>query len=87
MCSVCTKGVGEENSNEILINRSAVSLLGKSNFKPLSSSSSVITFVQGIYNYIPQTDHVSTVYNLAAILWLQYIVHIMILPTLNTLHF
>jgi membrane protein YdbS with pleckstrin-like domain len=56
-------------------------LLGKSNFRP---SSSVITFIQGIYNYISQTDHVSTVYNFAAVLWLQCIVYIMILPMLYT---
>jgi len=77
--------VGEENSNEILINIAAISLLGKSNFGPLSSS--VITFIQGIYNYIPQTDNVSMVYNFVAILWLQYIVHIILFPMLDTLHF
>jgi hypothetical protein len=25
----------------------------------------------GIYNYMPETNHVSTVYNAASILWLQ----------------
>jgi hypothetical protein len=27
--------------------------------------------MQGIYNYIPETNHVFRVYNVAAILWLQ----------------
>jgi len=28
----------------------------------------VITFMQGIYNYIPETKHVSTVYSVEAVL-------------------
>jgi hypothetical protein len=28
----------------------------------------VVTFMQGIYNYIPETNNVSRVYNVAAIL-------------------
>jgi hypothetical protein len=28
----------------------------------------VITFMQGIYNYIPETNHVSRVYSVAAVL-------------------
>jgi hypothetical protein len=27
--------------------------------------------MQGVYNYIPERNHVSGVYNVAAILWLQ----------------
>jgi len=29
----------------------------------------VITFMQGIYNYIPETNHVSRVYSVAAVLY------------------
>ena len=29
----------------------------------------VITFIQGIYNYIPETNHVSRVYSVAAALF------------------
>ena len=47
-----------------------------------SSSSSiiilVITFMQGIYNYIPETNHVSRVYSVAAILYLQFVPHVML---------
>ena len=32
--------------------------------------------MQGIYNYIPETNHVSTVYSFAAVLYLQFMVHI-----------
>jgi hypothetical protein len=32
----------------------------------------LITFMQGIYNYIPETNHFSWVYNVAAILQLCY---------------
>ena len=32
----------------------------------------IITFTQCIYNYVPETNHVPTLYNVAAILLLQY---------------
>jgi len=41
--------------------------------------------VQGIYSYIPETNYVSGVYNVAAILWLQFMVHVMLLLMLNVL--
>ena len=31
----------------------------------------VVTFMQGIYNYVPETNHVSGTYSATAILWLQ----------------
>jgi hypothetical protein len=43
--------------------------------------------MQGIYNYVPETNHVSTVYSVAAVLYLQFIVHVMLLPMLNVLYF
>ena len=36
--------------------------------------------MQGIYNYIPETYHVSRVYSFAAILYLQFMLHVMICP-------
>ena len=38
----------------------------------------VITFMQAIYNYIPETNHVSTVYSVAAVLYLQFVLHVML---------
>ena len=38
--------------------------------------------MKGIYNYIPETNHVSTVYDAAAILSFQFILHVMLLPML-----
>jgi hypothetical protein len=35
--------------------------------------------MQGIYNYIPETNHVSTVYNVASSVWLQCTVYVMLL--------
>ena len=43
------------------------------------------TFTQGIYNYIPETNHVCRVYTVAAILWLQFMVHVLLVPMLNVL--
>jgi hypothetical protein len=42
--------------------------------------------VQGIYNYIPETNHVSKVWSVAAILWLQFMVHVMQFPMTNVLY-
>ena len=35
----------------------------------------LITFMQGIYNYIPETNHVSMVYSVAAV---QFVLHLML---------
>jgi len=37
----------------------------------------LITSVQGTYNYIPKTHHVSRVHNGAVLLWLQFIVDVL----------
>ena len=34
--------------------------------------------MQGIYNSIPETNHVSTVYSVAAVLYLQSVIHVML---------
>jgi hypothetical protein len=38
----------------------------------------VITFIQGVYNYIPKTNHVSRVHSLTAVLYLQFVLHVML---------
>jgi len=42
----------------------------------------VITVVQGIYKYIPETNHVSNVYSVAAVMYLQFVLHVMLFRTL-----
>ena len=37
----------------------------------------VITFMHGIYNYVPETSHVSRVYRVATILYLEFVLHVM----------
>jgi hypothetical protein len=37
----------------------------------------------GIYNYVPETSHVSTVYRAAAALYLQSVLHVMLLRPCN----
>ena len=44
----------------------------------------VITFMQGVYNYIPDTNHVSRVYGVAAVLYLQTGLHVILLHVRNT---
>ena len=39
--------------------------------------------MQGIFNYIPETNHVSKVYSVAAVLYLQFMLHVMLLRPLN----
>ena len=41
----------------------------------------VITSMHGIYNYIPETNHVSTVCSVAAVLYLQSVLHVMLFRT------
>ena len=43
----------------------------------------VITCMQGIYNYLPETNHVSSVYSVAAVLYWQSVLHIMLFRTWN----
>ena len=43
----------------------------------------VITFMQGIYNYEPETNRVSRVYCVAAVLYLQVVLCVMLLHMLN----
>jgi hypothetical protein len=37
-----------------------------------------VTFIQGIYNYVPETGHGSKVYRVAAVLYLQYVIHVVL---------
>ena len=38
----------------------------------------VSTFMQGIYNYIPETNHVSRVYRVADVLYRQFLLHVVL---------
>jgi len=40
--------------------------------------------MQGIYNYKTETNHVPRVYSVAAVLYLQFVLHVMLLRPLNT---
>jgi uncharacterized protein (DUF486 family) len=43
----------------------------------------VITFMHGIYNCIPKTNHASTVYSVAVLLYLQFVLRVMLFPPFN----
>jgi hypothetical protein len=43
----------------------------------------VLTFMHGIYCCMPETDHFSRVYSVAAVLYLQFVVHVMLFRMLN----
>jgi hypothetical protein len=43
----------------------------------------VLSFIQGIYCCIPETNHVSRVYSIAAVLYLQFVVQVMLFCMLN----
>ena len=47
----------------------------------------IISFMQGIYTYIPNTNYVPREYSVAAILLLLFMVLISLVPVLNLLHF
>ena len=42
----------------------------------------LITFMQGIYNYICEINQVSSAYSVAAVLYLQFVLHVMLLRDL-----
>jgi hypothetical protein len=46
-----------------------------------------ISFMQGIYTYIPETNHVPNEYNVAAILSLLFMVPISLAPALDLMYF
>jgi hypothetical protein len=41
--------------------------------------------MQGIYNYIPETKHVSKLYSVVAVLYLQFVLHVMLFRPCNML--
>ena len=41
--------------------------------------------MQGTYNYIPETIHVSTVYSATTIQHVQFMLHVILFPNLNVL--
>ena len=47
----------------------------------------IISFLQGIYTYIPETHYVPTEYNVASIILLLFMVLISLVSVLNLLHF
>jgi len=40
----------------------------------------VISFMYGIYNYVPETNNVCRVYSVIAVLYLQFVLHEMFFP-------
>jgi len=47
----------------------------------------IVSFMQGIYTYIPETNYVPREYSVAAILLLLFVVFISLVPVLNLLYF
>ena len=47
----------------------------------------VITFMQDIYNYIPEINHVSREYSVEAVLYLQFVLNVMLFRVLNMCNF
>ena len=37
----------------------------------------IIIFIQGIYNYLTKTNYISRVYSVEAVLYLQFVLHVM----------
>ena len=46
----------------------------------------IMIFVRGIYNYMPDTDHVSRVLSVAAVLYLQSVLHVMLFRPCSMYH-
>jgi hypothetical protein len=66
----------ETTFREVLKNLIKTSLKDKINII-ITMTITFITFVQGTYNYIREKNHVCTAYSVAAVLYLQYVLHVM----------
>jgi predicted metallopeptidase len=47
----------------------------------------VMAFRESVYNYVHETNYVSRIYSVAAILWLQFMVYVMVFPLFDVLYF
>jgi len=47
----------------------------------------VVTYMQVIYFYISETNHVFGVHNVKGNPWLQFLVHVILFPVINNLYF
>jgi hypothetical protein len=45
------------------------------------TTNTTTTYMQGIYNYTPETNNISTVYSVAAVVYLQFVLHVMLFCT------
>jgi hypothetical protein len=43
--------------------------------------------MQGTYNYIPETFHVSKICSVASFQYVQFMLHVILFPSLNVLYF
>jgi len=78
-CLVCYFGITVKGERQIVPLVLLLLLLSLS-----SSSLLSITCMHGIYNYVPATSHVCTVYSVAAVLYLQFALHVMLFRPYNT---
>jgi hypothetical protein len=58
-------------------------LVQENNQEEKACDKRIISFMQGIYTYIPETNNVSKEYNVAAILSLLFMVPISLVPALT----
>jgi hypothetical protein len=63
----------------------SIKCISPSFYKLLSLS--FVTFMHTSYNYITEANHVSRVYIVAAYLCLLFMVHVLLIPTLNVSYF
>ena len=62
-------------------------VIGRTLPLPLTFLLLFVTFMQGIFNYVSETNHFTRVYIVAAIMWLQFLVHVILFPMINVLNF
>jgi hypothetical protein len=47
----------------------------------------IITFMKGIENYTPEANHMSRMHNVAALLWLQFMINVMLFPMIEAYYY
>ena len=58
-------------------------LVNRQNFDIIIIIIIIVTCIQSMYNYTHKTNHVTTLYSVAAVLYLQSLLHVMLFRMLN----
>jgi hypothetical protein len=86
MCEYSSSSSSDSNSNHVVITTAVVMVMVVT-FIIIIIIVVVVSFMQGIYTHIPETNHVPTGYIVAAIRSLLFLLPLYLVPALTLLFF